>query len=369
MAAPLAGMVEGRSFAACACPTGWVGRGCCLFGLSCEPLARMLFFPLSISLPVAALAAVLEATWGYPHILVRTLGHPVMWVGALINRLDTALNLPRFSDTKRRWAGGVALALIVLVPVGVTELVLQAGYAVLPASAMLVVQAVATTTLVAQKSLWVHVAAVGQGLRHGGLAGGRQAVSQIVGRDTSALTEAGIVRAALESLAENFSDGIVAPLFWAALFGLPGAVFYKAVNTADSMIGHLTPKYGAFGMAVARLDDVINLPASRLAAVCLVLAAPARNRKQAWQAVWRDAPKHRSPNAGWPEAAMAGALGLRLAGPRLYAGIEVHDSWMGQGTPNATVTDLDRGLAVYRRACAILIGLLLCAAALFIIRV
>lgn len=329
----------------------------------------MLFFSLSISLPVTALAAVLEAAWGYPQALVHAIGHPVIWVGALINRLDTTLNQPSYSDTKRRWLGGVALAFIVLVPVGITELVLQAGYAVLPAPAMLVLQAVATTTLVAQKSLWVHVAAVAQGLRHGGLSGGRQAVSQIVGRDTSALTEAGIVRAALESLAENFSDGIVAPLFWAALFGLPGAVFYKAVNTADSMIGHLTPKYGAFGMAAAKLDDVINLPASRLAALCLVLAAPACNRKQAWHAVWRDAHKHRSPNAGWPEAAMAGALGLRLAGPRQYAGVAVNDSWMGQGTPNATLTDLEYGLAVYYRACAILIGLLLCAAALFIIRV
>lgn len=327
----------------------------------------MLFFPLSICLPVAALAAVLEAQWGYPQILVRKIGHPVMWVGALISRLDTALNLPHFSQTKRRWLGVLALALIVLIPLWVTGLVLQAGYAVLPAWAMLVVQAVATTALVAQRSLWVHVAAVGQGLRRGGLAGGRQAVSQIVGRDTSALTEAGIVRAALESLAENFSDGVVAPLFWAALFGLPGAVFYKAVNTADSMIGHLTPKHAAFGMAAAKLDDVINLPASRLAALCLVLAAPLANRKHAWRAVWRDAPKHRSPNAGWPEAAMAGALGLRLAGPRIYGGVKVEDSWMGHGTANATLTDLERGLALYRRACGFLIGLLLCAAAPFII--
>ncbi|MGO2958991.1 MAG: adenosylcobinamide-phosphate synthase CbiB [Acetobacter sp.] len=327
----------------------------------------MLFFPLSVCLPVAALAALLEAFWGYPQALVTAIGHPVMWVGALIGKLDTALNLPVYSETKRRWLGVLALVLIVLLPLWLTGVVLREGYALLPAPAMLVLQAIATTTLVAQKSLWTHVVAVGKGLRQDGLAGGRRAVSQIVGRDTSALDESGIVRAALESLAENFSDGIVAPLFWAALFGLPGAVFYKCINTADSMIGHLTPKHAAFGMAAANLDDWVNLPASRLAALCLVLAGPAGTRRQAWQAVRQDAPRHRSPNAGWPEAALAGVLGLRLAGPRVYAGVTVQDSWMGNGSPHATREDLDRGLVVYRRACAILILLLLCAALLSMI--
>lgn len=331
-----------------------------------ESAARMVF-PLSVTFPVAALSAVLEAACGYPPALLPAIGHPVMWIGALIDMLDTALNRPDFSEQKRRMMGILALILIIGVPLWMTEAVLDLGSRVLPAPLMLGVQAVAACTLVAQKSLWEHVRAVGTGLRQGGLAGGRQAVAQIVGRDTAALDEAGIVRAALESLAENFSDGVVAPLFWTALFGLPGAVFYKAVNTADSMIGHLTPRHAAFGWAAAKLDDVVNLPASRLAALCLILAAPAERRAAARAAVRRDAPRHRSPNAGWPEAAMAGALRLRLAGPRLYKGMRVDDAWMGDGTPDATVTDLDRGLVLYRRACLILVGVLLVGALLFMI--
>lgn len=326
-----------------------------------------MLFPLSVTLPVAALAAVLEAAWGYPPALLAAIGHPVMWIGSLIDRLDTTLNRPEFSERKRRWLGVLAVVLIAGIPVWITGAVLDMGYHFLPAPAMLGVQAVAACTLVAQKSLWVHVCAVGTGLRQDGLAGGRQAVAQIVGRDTAALDEAGVVRAALESLAENFSDGVVAPLFWAAVFGLPGVVFYKAVNTADSMIGHLTPRHAAFGMAAAKLDDAINLPASRLAALCLILAAPAERRAAAQEAVRRDAPRHRSPNAGWPEAAMAGTLDLRLAGPRLYKGVRVEDAWMGAGTPDATVADLDRGLVLYRRACLILTGLLLAGAVLSMI--
>lgn len=327
----------------------------------------MLFFPLFITLPVAAAAAILEGLWGYPVALLKTIGHPVMWIGALIDRLDTTLNRPEHTEHARRLLGLIALLLIILIPLVFTNVLLHIGYALLPGSVMTGVQAVLTTAFIAQKSLWTHVRAVGIGLRRNGLAGGRQAVSQIVGRDTSVLDEAGIVRAALESLAENFSDGVVAPLFWAALFGLPGAVFYKAVNTADSMIGHLTPRHAAFGMAAAKLDDLINLPASRLAAFCLICAAPSATRRQARNAVGRDAAAHRSPNAGWPEAAMAGALGLRLAGPRIYSGVTVDDAWMGHGTPDATIEDLDRGLVLYRRACGMLVALLLTASVLAMI--
>ena len=322
----------------------------------------MLLFPLTVTLPVAALAAVTESLAGYPAPLFRAIGHPVVWAGALINKLDQTFNHPEESEARRRLAGFVALFILLAVTLGITGLALKIGDHFLSPSLMLIAQAIATTTLVAQKSLWTHVYAVFRALQNDGLTGGRQAVSQIVGRDTTVLDEAGIVRAALESLAENFSDGVVAPLFWAALFGLPGAVFYKTVNTADSMIGHLTPRHAAFGMASARLDDLINLPASRLAALCIILAAPHGQRREAWRAVWRDARKHRSPNAGWPEAAMAGALTLRLAGPRSYNGKEVPDHWMGNGTAQATASDLKRGLSVYRRACGLLIIFLLSAA-------
>jgi adenosylcobinamide-phosphate synthase len=181
-------------------------------------------------------------------------------------------------------------------------------------------------------------------------------VSHIVGRNPATLDEAGVVRAAIESLAENFSDGVVAPALWCALLGLPGIAGYKAVNTADSMIGHRTPRHAAFGWAAARLDDMVNLPASRLAAFWLVFAAllhPNANAGAALRAVWRDAGKHRSPNAGWPEAAMAGALGLRLAGPRVYGTTQVEDAWMGDGRAAATPADLRRALGLYRLACCI----------------
>ena len=189
--------------------------------------------------------------------------------------------------------------------------------------------------------------------RRKGLQAGRAAVAMIVGRNPDRLDEAGVARAAIESLAENFSDGVVAPAFWLIVGGLPCAMCYKATNTADSMIGHRTPRYHAFGWAAARLDDVINLPASRLSALFLIVAAAAigASPRGALQAVWRDARGHRSPNAGWPEAAMAGALGLRLAGPRVYGETLIDDAFMGDGRREATAADIIRALRLYRAAC------------------
>jgi adenosylcobinamide-phosphate synthase len=183
------------------------------------------------------------------------------------------------------------------------------------------------------------------------VAGGRRNIAAIVGRDADALDEAGICRAAIESLAENASDGVTAPALWYLVGGLPGMIGYKAINTADSMIGHLSERHRAFGWAAAKLDDLVNLPASRLTGLMFVAAAaivPGASASSAWRAFRRDARLHRSPNAGWPEAAMAGALGLRLAGPRIYDGILVDDHWMGDGRAEATVEDIDRALTIYR---------------------
>jgi adenosylcobinamide-phosphate synthase len=223
-----------------------------------------------------------------------------------------------------------------------------------------VAAALVASSLPAQRSLHEHVARVAAALEQEGLAAGRKAVSHIVGRDTEALDEAGVARAAIESLAENFSDGVVAPSLWLAIGGLAGGATYKAINTADSMIGHRTPRHEAFGWAAARLDDLVNLPASRLTALLLIAAAATMRPAAAiaaWRAVKRDARHHRSPNAGWPEAAMAGALGLALAGPRSYGGVEVADAVMGDGRRAATAADIRRALALYRRADALLIGL------------
>ncbi len=195
--------------------------------------------------------------------------------------------------------------------------------------------AIAASTLIASRSLYCHVRDVAAALETGGLEAGRAAVSRIVGRDPQTLDSAGVARAAIESLAENASDGVAAPVFWFALLGLPGLAAYKAINTADSMIGHRTPRHEAFGWASARLDDLVNLPASRLTAALFALAALLHkaSARGALQAVLRDARRHRSPNAGWPEAAMAGALGLRLAGPRCYGGVVVPDAYMGPAAP------------------------------------
>jgi len=221
--------------------------------------------------------------------------------------------------------------------------------------------ALLASTLLAQRSLHDHVARVACALDDEGLAAGRKAVAHIVGRDPDALDEAGVARAAIESLAENFSDAVVAPVLWTALGGLAAGVAYKAINTADSMLGHRTERLAAFGWASARLDDLVNLPASRLSALLLIAAAgltPGASAAASFRAVRRDARKHRSPNAGYPEAAVAGALGLALAGSRIYGGILIDDAVMGDGRRDASSADIRRALALYRRADALLVALL-----------
>ncbi len=310
-----------------------------------------------LSVTLTLLALLIEALVGYPDRLFGAIGHPVTWVGALIRRLDIRLNRAEMGLGRRRLAGAVALALIIAGPAavaGVAERVL------LLAPLGIVAVAVVASTLIAQRSLYRHVAEVAAALEREGLAAGRTAVAKIVGRDPAVLDEAGVARAAIESLAENFSDGIVAPVFWLAFAGLPGGAAYKAINTADSMIGHRTERHEAFGFAAARLDDLVNLPASRLSALLVVAAAVPDGRAaaaRAWQAVRRDARHHRSPNAGYPEAAFAGALGLALAGPRVYGGVTVDDALMGDGRRDATAADIRAALALYRRADALLIAL------------
>lgn len=299
-----------------------------------------------------------EAIAGYPQALVRTIGHPVIWMGTLISVLDRVLNREGTGAAARRAAGVLAVIVLIGIVAGIA-LVIERFVGFTPFGLAFIV--ILASTLMAQRSLYAHVRQVADALDTDGLVAGRTAVSHIVGRDTAALDEAGIARAAIESLAENFSDGVVAPAFWMAAGSLPAAAAYKAINTADSMIGHRTPRHEAFGWAAARLDDLVNLPASRLTALLIIVAAamtPGASAKEAWRAVRRDAPKHRSPNAGYPEAAMAGGLGLALAGPRVYGGVLVDDALMGNGRSEATVADIRAALSLYRRADAMLIGLL-----------
>jgi adenosylcobinamide-phosphate synthase len=316
----------------------------------------------TIALALAAL--IVEALIGYPAPVYAVLRHPVAWIGAFIARLELALNRTDWPDARRKRAGALALTLVL----AATAAVAMGLTALAPKNALgFALLACLASSLTAQRSLHDHVAAVARALSSQGLAAGREKVALIVGRDVAALDVAGVSRAAIESLAENFSDGVVAPAFWLAALGLPGGALYKAANTADSMIGHKNERYLNFGWAAARFDDFINLPASRLAALWLILAAallPGADPAASWRAVRRDAPKHRSPNAGWPEAALAGALGFKLAGPRVYGGESVDDVFMGDGRADLDAADIFRALALYRRACAAQIGVL--AALLFL---
>lgn len=292
-------------------------------------------------------ALAMDALLGDPDWLWRRVPHPVVIMGRLISWLDSRLN----QGGSRRVAGVAALVLLIGAAGG-AAIGLQWLFAQHPLG--IAAEALAVAILLAQRSLYDHVRRVYFAFGDGGLPAAREAVSMIVGRDPNALDEAGVCRAAIETTAENFSDGVVAPAFWYLIAGLPGIVIYKAVNTADSMIGHRTPRHEAFGWASARLDDGLNLIPARLSGLLIVLAAPLTggDMRGAWGAMWRDATRHRSPNAGWPEAAMAGALGVALAGPRQYATGRVEDAWMNDGgRAEARPEDISRALRLFVAAC------------------
>ncbi|NTC84411.1 adenosylcobinamide-phosphate synthase CbiB [Agrobacterium tumefaciens] len=307
---------------------------------------------------LAFLSLLIERLTGYPDWLFKRIGHPVTWIGSLIALLDKKWNRESASFSQRKAAGVVALSVFLALTVLVAWLV-QSVLLLLPLGLLLV--AVLGASLPAQKSLEQHVEAVAIALEREGIDGGRKAVSMIVGRDPQALDEPAICRAAIESLAENFSDGIVAPSLWLGLLGLPGGAGYKAINTADSMIGHRSPRHEAFGWASARLDDLVNLPASRLSGGLFVVAAffvKGASPKGAIAAIRRDARHHRSPNAGWPEAALAGALGFALAGPRSYGGQMIEARFMGEGGRATLVAgDIRKALRLARIADFLLIAL------------
>ncbi|MEM9744160.1 MAG: adenosylcobinamide-phosphate synthase CbiB [Pseudomonadota bacterium] len=289
-----------------------------------------------------------EAALGWPDALYRAIRHPFVWIGWLVTRADRLLNGEQHSN-RRRLAAGTATAVCVIVLVyGVTA----AAVAALPANAFgLLIQGLLASSLLASRSLYQHVAAVGDALRHGPIDKARDAVAHIVGRDPQQLVPAGIARAALESLAENTSDGVIAPLFWGVLFGVPGLAAYKAVNTLDSMIGHRNARYEHFGKAAARIDDVANWVPARLTSLLITVAGPRPRRT--WGVVRNDARRHRSPNAGWPEAAMAGALAVRLSGPRRYSTGVTDEPWLNATAADPGAESIAQGLLIYRRALAV----------------
>ncbi len=289
------------------------------------------------------LALGIEAACGWPEAIHRRIGHPVTWIGALIAALERRLNA---GEPGQRMLRGAAVAFIV---VGLAAGIAAAVAACLPGGwAGVLATGVLAAPLVAGRSLYDHVAAVARPLSAGDLAAARGAVAMIVGRDPERLDAAGVARAALESLAENASDGVVAPIFWGVLLGLPGIAGYKALNTLDSIIGHRSERYHYFGRVAARLDDAANWLPARLTALLIAIACP--RPRSALAVVLRDARRHRSPNAGWPEAAMAGALGIRLSGPRSYGEGLRDEPWLNGSAPDPAPEALRAGLGLYLRA-------------------
>jgi len=294
---------------------------------------------MTLDRPEQLLAALLaEAALGYPAWLLRRVGHPVTWVGRLIAAMDQCWNRERY-----RLSGGIAAMLVLLAVGGGTgwmiEHLMVSGWAGGWVWTLAII--LLATTGLAQRSLWSHVSAVAAPLGRGDAEGARTALSLVVGRDTAALDEAGIAAAGIETLAESFCDGIVAPAFWFALLGLPGLLAFKFISTADSMIGHRDARYELFGKASARMDDAMNWVPARLSGVLICLAGCG-----GWQVMARDAGRHLSPNAGWPESAMAGALGVTLGGGACYDGEWIARQPLGDG-PRPCAADLRRALRVF----------------------
>ena len=311
------------------------------------------FDPLALLL----IAIILDAFFGEARFLFRWFGHPVEWIGKIINFFDTKLNRETRSDVDRTLRGALVVAFIVLLSggfgVAVTGVSVKSSWGWL-------LELTVIFSLLAGRSLYDHVKKVAISLDES-IKSGRLAVGHIVGRDSSVLDDHGVARAAIESAAENFSDGVVAPIFWYILFGLPGICIYKSINTMDSMIGYKNRRYAAFGFVAARLDDALNIVPSRIAGLLIVFAAlfvPTANPIGAWSAMWRDSSKHDSPSAGWTEASMAGALNIALGGPRKYSNKIINGAWMGSGTAQVTTRDIRRALNLYIIANLLTLGII-----------
>ena len=295
--------------------------------------------------PVALGALVLDAALGWPNRIYRRIGHPVAGFARIIAACEVRWNRPDRPPRVRRLSGVAAMLVLVLTSGGIACAAEQVSRALAGPWAWLPL-AFAAWPALAQRSLYDHFRPIEAALKRGDLPAAREAVGMIVGRDTAALDAPGVARAGIESLAESFCDGVIAPLFWLLVLGVPGAWIYKAINTADSLIGHPEEPLRDYGWAAARIDDAANLIPARLSAILICLAGWGRG----WRILWRDHGRHASPNAGWPEAAMAGTLGIRLAGPVRYDGVLSQKPWIGDGA-EADAGAMVRAGNIYLRAC------------------
>lgn len=303
---------------------------------------------------VLLVALILDRFVGDPDWLWHRFPHPVVWFGKLIDLAEQQFNQSHLGDAQREKLGFATIAalLIAAIVVGWIFSTVFDGLGIVGVALEIIVVAL----FLAQKSLADHVRRVAIGISEGGLEGGRKAVSMIVGRSPESLDEAGVCRAAIESLAENASDGVVAPAFWYAVFGLPGLLAYKMLNTADSMIGHRTERYRDFGRASAQLDDLANWLPARLTAIFILCSKSISDIEENAMSVRRNAKIHRSPNAGWPESAMALVLGIALGGPRIYDGDVADEPFLNaSGRRELNANDINAALSVFSRA--MLIGM------------
>lgn len=295
------------------------------------------------------MALLFDRLVGDPQWLWRHIPHPVVFFGKLIHFTERAGNHAGFSKQRRFWHGWLAIMFLLSAAAGAGLLLAKICHC--QGVAGLLAEVVIVSLFLAQKSLADHVMAVHDALEKGGLEQGRAAVSMIVGRNPHTLDKGGVCRAAIESLAENSSDGVIAPAFWFLVLGLPGLFSYKMLNTADSMTGHKNARYAAFGFAAAWLDDAANYIPARLTGGLVVLAAffayGRDEAKRAWQVMLRDAGHHRSPNAGWPESAFAGALDIRLAGPRSYGASKIDEPFQNAGGAESDSADIPRAVQLF----------------------
>lgn len=307
-----------------------------------------------------ALAIIVDALFGEPNWLWKRVPHPVVLMGHLIGWLDRRMNHQLHTPFRQKRAGINSLIRVIFVVAALSIGMLALAGWVHPGLAFLVTVLLGAV-LLAQRSLHDHVEAVRAPLAEGDLLAGRHALSMIVGRNTENLDESGVARAALESLAENHSDGVIAPAFWMLIGGLPGIALYKAINTADSMIGYKTERHQHFGWASAKLDDAVNWLPARLSVGLIALSVAITklaNQRDTfawpdWSLIRRDAPTHASPNAGWPEASFASALGIALGGPRTYPSGTVEAPYINDaGRKDLDAGDIRKGLALFRATCA-----------------
>lgn len=316
---------------------------------------KKIFFYFIRHLQIMLIAALIDTIWGEPSFIYNKIPHPIIWIGNLIGFLDKKLNHSKHTAYQQKRNGFIALGISLIIPYLIGTVLQKIFFKFLPKPIAYLLSGLISSIFIARRSLYEHVHDVEKTLTIKDIEAARYAVSQIVGRKTDQLDQSGIARAAIESLAENFSDGVTAPIFWGCIGGIPGIIVYKAINTADSMIGHKTKKYQFFGYAAAKADDYVNYPAARLSALLIILASSTKPIAD-FKTVIQEAKKHNSPNAGWPEAAMATCLSIYLAGPRQYHEIVIHTPWIGKGKMALNSKDIKKSLNIFSLSCNIYYG-------------